>query len=54
MKTGFKCECGKAHEYTAYVYAHKNEKLHHRCEACGRIHIILHGEAKLSRKKRLK
>ena len=42
MPKGFKCECGKEHEFTPYVYAHWREILVHTCE-CGIKHEILAG-----------
>lgn len=43
---GFTCECGKFHKYPAYVIAHWDIELVHKCD-CGRKHIILCGDATL-------
>jgi len=37
-KEGFTCECGKFHEFGAYVMAHTHEELIHTCDNCGRQH----------------
>lgn len=45
VKTGFKCECGKTHAFSSYVFAHWTVELTHDCKECGRRHIILRGNA---------
>ena len=37
---GFTCECGKYHEFGAYVHAHSFEELVHTCDECGRRHSV--------------
>lgn len=49
MKKGFTCECGKSHEFGAYVAAHYYEPLTHTCDGCGRIHNIRGGKAWLAK-----
>jgi len=48
MPKGFTCECGKQHDYPAYVYAHWDVPLVHTCDKCGRQHDVLRGKATLS------
>ena len=36
---GYTCKCGKFNQFDAYVYAHANVDLIHRC-ACRRKYII--------------
>lgn len=44
--TGYTCQtCNTAHNYTAYVFAHWDEKLDHVCGTCGAKHTILRGVA---------
>lgn len=40
---GYYCECGKYHEFPAWVYAHWDERLDHTCE-CGRRNSLFEGE----------
>lgn len=35
LPKGYMCVCGKEHEFSAYVYAHWNDKLVHTCDGCG-------------------
>lgn len=50
LEKGFKCECGKYHEYPGYVFAHYDVELIHTCEDCGRKHLIYTGIATLMEK----
>lgn len=45
LPKGFTCtQCGKEHEFDAYVYAHWDTLLGHTCD-CGAEHGILRGVA---------
>lgn len=47
MPKGFKCECGKEHEFGAYVYAHWDIELFHTCDNCGARHEVFQGNVTL-------
>ncbi len=47
MPKGFTCECGKFHEFGAYVAAHWDMILDHTCDQCGARHSVLKGSATL-------
>lgn len=48
MPKGFACECGKFHEFCAYVYAHWNIELVHTCTpGCGAKHGLRAGHTYL-------
>lgn len=42
LPKGFKCECGKEHEFSVWVYAHWDDVVWNRCE-CGRQNTIQAG-----------
>lgn len=50
LPTGFKCTCGTAQLYHAYVYAHWQEPLLFTCPYCRSQWEVLRGRAKLVRK----
>lgn len=39
----YTCTCGRVHEFAAWVYAHWNILLVHRCE-CRRVNQLLRGQ----------
>lgn len=46
--TGYNCKsCGKLHEYTPYMISHQAERIQHRCDLCGAVHVLLDGAAYL-------
>jgi hypothetical protein len=45
LPAGFVCPCGLKHQFPAYVYAHWDVTLHHKCEGCGSASVILRGRA---------
>lgn len=46
MPKGFDCQCCKKHHvYFAYVFAHWDIELSHKCDACDAEHSILRGVA---------
>lgn len=46
--TGYNCTCcGKQHAYSLYVLAHSLERIQHRCDLCGAVHMIYDGSAYL-------
>ena len=47
--TGFRCECGKWHEYPMYVRAHSLDVIEHTCPDCGAIHSIIECTASLEK-----
>jgi hypothetical protein len=44
LPKGFKCGCGKYHEFGVWVMAHWDMELTHTCDNCGRQHGIYQGE----------
>jgi hypothetical protein len=45
---GYDCQCCKKHHtYPAYVFAHWDVILTHKCEVCGATHDILRGVANM-------
>lgn len=52
MSKGFKCECGRYHQYGSYVVAHSDTKLIHLC-GCGREHSIFRFNAELIKPSKL-
>jgi len=51
---GFTCECGKKHNFSAYVFAHWNERLVHTCDQCNRLHTICAGEATIRKREKMR
>jgi hypothetical protein len=51
---GFTCECGKFHEFGAYVTAHWRDILHHTCDDCGAKHSVVCGFATLRKRGKVK
>lgn len=47
LAVGYTCECGIAHKYPGYVYAHWDVELTNNCVGCGRRHRIFKGVATL-------
>jgi hypothetical protein len=46
ISTGYNCtSCGKFHEYSAYLVAHRMERIQHTCDLCGAIHTLYDGYA---------
>lgn len=46
--TGYNCKsCGKWHAYTPYMIAHQGERVQHRCDLCGAVHMMFEGAAYL-------
>lgn len=46
IEKGYRCGCGKYHEYPAYLYAHWYEHITHTCE-CGRPNALCEGKAEI-------
>ena len=45
---GYDCQCCKKnHKYPAYVFAHWDVTLTHKCEECDATHEILRGVARM-------
>lgn len=47
LPNGFRCECGKFHEFPSYVLAHWYDLIVHTCDNCGAKHQVVAGNALL-------
>ncbi len=43
LAKGYSCECGAWHRFPAYVYAHWDIGVNHKCDSCGRENSLLKG-----------
>lgn len=44
--TGYNCTtCGKWHAFTPYMISHQSERVQHRCDLCGAVHMLHEGAA---------